>query len=68
MVSEYNLADRVKIFPIVQVENLPELLRDCHAGIVPSRREAIDTAMLPVKLMEYSALGIPSVVSKLKNI
>ena len=69
MIKQYNLETRVEVYPFVQVETLPELLRDCHAGIIPSRRtEATDTAMLPVKLMEYSALGIPSVVSKLKNI
>ena len=69
LVKKYNLEDRVEVYPIVKVEKLPELLKDCHAGIIPSRRtEATDTAMLPVKLMEYSALGIPSVVSKLKNI
>ncbi len=69
LIKKYNLESRVEVYPIVQVEKLPDLLKDCHAGIIPSRRtEATNTAMLPVKLMEYSALGIPSVVSKLDNI
>lgn len=69
LVKQNNLGDRVEIYPTVPVEKLPELLRDCHAGVIPSRKtEATDRAMLPVKLLEYSALGIPSVVSKLHNI
>jgi glycosyltransferase involved in cell wall biosynthesis len=69
MIHAYSLNNRVEVLPIVPVEELPGLLSDCHAGVIPSRRtEATNSAMLPVKLLEYTSLGIPSVVSKLDNI
>ena len=68
-ISKYNLEDRVEVIPRIPVEEIPGLLEDCHAGIIPSRRtDATDKVMLPVKLIEYCALGIPSVVSKLSNL
>lgn len=68
-ITEHNLEDRVEVLPRVLVEEIPGLLEDCHAGIIPSRRtEATDKVMLPVKLIEYCALGIPSVVSNLTDL
>lgn len=68
-ISAHRLENRVEIMPRVPVEQIPELLKDCHAGIIPSRRtEATDKVMLPVKLIEYCALGIPSVVSNLTDL
>jgi glycosyltransferase involved in cell wall biosynthesis len=37
-------------------------------GVVGNRRSAATDQMLPVKLMEYVALGIPTVVPRLRTI
>lgn len=68
-IEENNLDNRVELIPRVPVEQIPELLKDCHAGVVPSRKtEATDKVMMPVKFMEYCAVGIPSVVAGLSNV
>ena len=69
LILELNLSDRVELIPSVRHERLPALVMDCNCGIIPSRcSEATNKAMLPVKLLEYSACGIPCVVAKLENI
>lgn len=69
VIRENNLEDRVELLPRVPVEDIPNLLKDCHAGVIPSRKtEATDKVMMPVKFMEYCALGIPSVVANLSNL
>src|SRR6185436_18957868 len=47
---------------------LPERLAPMHLGLVGNRRTAAGDLMLPVKLMEYVALGIPVVVPRLRTI
>lgn len=48
----------------VPVHELPDLLTDADLGIVPLKKDSFTQYMLPVKLMEYVALGIPAVVTR----
>ncbi|MBM4306340.1 MAG: glycosyltransferase family 4 protein [Deltaproteobacteria bacterium] len=50
------------------VEQLPELLRKMDLGVIPNRRNMATELMLPVKLLEYVAMGIPVISSRLKTI
>ena len=52
-------------FPL---QELPAHLNRMDVGVVGNRRSAACDLMLPVKLMEYVALGIPAVVPRLKTI
>jgi glycosyltransferase involved in cell wall biosynthesis len=52
-------------FPL---HELPGQLRSMDLGVVGNRRTAAGDLMLPVKLMEYVALGIPVVVPRLRTI
>jgi glycosyltransferase involved in cell wall biosynthesis len=54
-----------KSFP---VEKLPELLDKMDLGIIPNRRNIATELMLPVKLLEYAAIGIPVVSARHKAI
>lgn len=54
-----------KSFP---VEKLPELLEKMDLGIIPNRRNMATELMLPVKLLEYIAMGIPVVSARHKAI
>lgn len=54
-----------KSFP---VEKLPELLEKMDLGIIPNRRNIATELMLPVKLLEYAAIGIPVVSARHKTI
>ena len=50
------------------LEELPRQLRPMHLGLVGNRRSEAGDLMLPVKLLEYVALGIPVVVPRLRTI
>jgi glycosyltransferase involved in cell wall biosynthesis len=43
---------------------LPQLVGNAHAGIVPYRRDIFTDGILPTKLMEYAALGIPVIAAR----
>lgn len=49
-------------------EQLVEILSTMNLGIVPNNRDAATELMLPVKMLECLALGIPVVVPRLKVI
>jgi glycosyltransferase involved in cell wall biosynthesis len=54
-----------KAYPVVE---MPGILDDMDIGIVPNLRNTATELMLPVKLMEYAAIGLPAVAPSLKAI
>lgn len=50
------------------LEDLPALLKDMDLGIIPNRKNVATDLMLPVKLLEYVAIGIPVVAARLRTI
>jgi glycosyltransferase involved in cell wall biosynthesis len=50
------------------LHELPERLRGMDLGVIGNRRGAAGDLMLPVKLLEYVSLGIPTVVPRLRTI
>lgn len=50
------------------LDELPARLRTMNLGVVGNRRSVAGELMLPVKLLEYVALGIPAVVPRLRTI
>lgn len=53
---------------MVPLESLLKILEDMDVGIIANRENAATELMLPVKLLEYVALGIPVVAPKLRAI
>jgi glycosyltransferase involved in cell wall biosynthesis len=43
------------------LQEIPRRLADCHAGLVPLDVTPIADFALPLKLIEYTCLGLPSV-------
>ncbi len=68
LVTKLNLSEQVRFVAPVPLEQLPQLLRSASLGLVPNRASNATHLMLPVKLMEYAALGIPIVASRLHTI
>ena len=53
---------------MVPLEDLGALLCDMDLGVIANRKDAATELMLPVKMLEYMALGIPVVAPELKTI
>jgi glycosyltransferase involved in cell wall biosynthesis len=62
LVSAHGLADvvdfRNRSYPLREI---PGLLADCHVGLVPLRLSSVAEYALPLKLVEYTCLGKPSI-------
>lgn len=62
------LEHKVFFHSLVPVDRVPEALKGMHLGVVANRKSKATELMLPVKLLEYMALGIPVVAPRLKTI
>ena len=49
---------------LLPMDELPRLLASADAGLVPYRRDPFTDGILPTKLMEYAALGMPAIVAR----
>ncbi len=47
------------------VEEIPARLAEAHLGVVPTLRDDFTAMLLPVKLLEYVHMGLPTVASRL---
>jgi glycosyltransferase involved in cell wall biosynthesis len=69
IVEELGVQDNVRLDQgLVPVENLLPALREASVGIVPILDDPFTRYMLPVKLLEYVALGIPVIASATETI
>lgn len=68
LAGRLGVASRVSFYGLVPVDRIPEVLCDMTIGVVPNRRSPATELMLPVKMMEYFALGIPVVAPALRTI
>jgi glycosyltransferase involved in cell wall biosynthesis len=64
MIKQLNLEDSITIEPKQLAEQLPEIIQSCDLGIVPYMNDSFTDGLLPTKLMEYAALGMPAVASR----
>ena len=63
--AQPDLAGRVEMSPTrVPVHRIPEELGAVTAGVVANRTEGFSRLVLPTKLLEYLALGIPAVATR----
>lgn len=49
---------------LLPMDELPRLLASADVGLVPYRRDLFTDGILPTKLMEYAALGLPAIVAR----
>lgn len=52
----------------VPVTEIPDILKKMDVGVVPNKRNTATELMLPVKLLEYVAVGLPAVAPRLKTV
>jgi glycosyltransferase involved in cell wall biosynthesis len=69
LVSELSLDGTVAVQRgFVPIEELAPVLSDVDVGVVPVYDDRFTRYMLPVKLLEYAALGIPVICSSTQTI
>ena len=69
--SLFQLVDRLGLQQQVEfstkyrrVSDLPELICQADVAVVPNRADVFTDGVLPTKLMEYTALGVPAIVAR----
>jgi glycosyltransferase involved in cell wall biosynthesis len=68
LAARLGLADCVRFIDPVPVEQLPRVLGAVDVGLVPNRASSATHLMLPTKLLDYAALGIPTIAARLRTI
>lgn len=68
LAGELEIRDKIRFIPGVPVHELPQLLSEADVGVVPLKIDCFTQYMLPVKLMEYVALGIPAIVTRTETV
>jgi glycosyltransferase involved in cell wall biosynthesis len=68
LTKELNISDCVEFTPTVPVDQLPDIIGQADAGLVPYMADAFTQYVLPVKLLEYAAIGLPAIVSRLRTV
>ena len=68
--EEEGVAQMIEWRPFTDVENLPDVLQHVQVGVIGNLRdtELKRNYMLPVKMLEYAAMEIPTIVPRLKII
>lgn len=64
MVEERGLKQFVTLDSLHLAEELPGIIRSCDLGVVPYQNDVFTDGLLPTKLMEYAALGLPAIASR----
>ncbi|MBZ0282933.1 MAG: glycosyltransferase family 4 protein [Anaerolineae bacterium] len=64
LVHELQLQNAVEFHPPVPLNDMPNLLRQAHLGVEPSRHDPYTDYVLPLKLLECVAAGVPCLVSR----
>jgi len=65
MVRELGLAQHVTIHNDLRpARELPAIIRTADLGVVPYRNDVFTDGLVPTKLMEYAALGLPALAAR----
>ncbi|MEO5986125.1 MAG: glycosyltransferase family 4 protein [Candidatus Limnocylindria bacterium] len=65
LIDELRMGDAVRLSTeLLPTADLPDLIAAADIGVVPNRSDVFTDGILPTKLLEYAALGIPAVVSR----
>ncbi len=68
LVAQKRLEQCVSFVDQVRINELPRLLAEADVGLSPNRASSASHLMLPVKLLDYMALGIPTIASRLRTL
>jgi glycosyltransferase involved in cell wall biosynthesis len=66
-IAAAGVGDRVVLHGRVAMDDLPRLLADADIGLVPSLTEPYLHLSLSTKLLEYAAMGVPTIATDLRT-
>lgn len=64
LTTELGLEEHVRFEKFMPVEKLPARIVTADVAVVPYRNDVFTGELLPTKLLEYAALGLPSIASR----
>jgi glycosyltransferase involved in cell wall biosynthesis len=65
LVDELGISGRVEFSTrLLATTDLADLIERADIGVVPNRKDTFTDGILPTKLLEYAALGVPAIVSR----
>jgi len=68
LVKELDLGETVRFEKFMAVEDLPAYIVTADLALVPYHNDVFTGELLPTKLLEYMALGMPAIVSRTMGI
>jgi glycosyltransferase involved in cell wall biosynthesis len=68
LTTELGLEEHVSFERFMPVEELPAYIVTSDLAVVPYRNDVFTDELLPTKLMEYAALGVPTIASRTMGI
>jgi glycosyltransferase involved in cell wall biosynthesis len=67
--SELGLEEAVELIDgFVTGVELPDIIAEADLGVVPYRNDVFTDGLVPTKLMEYAAMGVPSIAARTTTI
>lgn len=63
MVRNEDLGDRVSMLELVPLEEIAETMANVDLGVVPKRKDSFGNEAFSTKIMEFMAMGVPTVVA-----
>lgn len=68
-ICDNKLEQSVRLHDRVPVDRVPGLIEEADLGIVPCKKDVfVDKVMLPVRLLEYIAMNVPTIVSRVGTV
>lgn len=62
LIKDHNLENVIEfVNRVYPLHEIPAVLSDCHVGLVPLDVTPVSDVALPLKLLEYTCLGLPSI-------
>lgn len=68
LIAELGVEDRVELLGRRPLDEVPALLARADIGVVPNDLDDFTDIVVPTKLMEYVAMGLPAVVARSKAV
>ena len=68
LVEQLKLQPYVKFHPPILFKELVPIILESHLGVIPIIEDEFTVYTIPTKLFDYVALGIPTVISRLKSV